>query len=153
MQVWHHTLEAAPVFGPSVVTLGIFDGVHAGHKTILELAGAHAKSRGIPAVVVTFDPHPSVVVAPQHKPRFLMTLSQRLAAFEKTGMALAWVIPFSRAFSELSPAEFLSGLHRALAPLELHVGKGFHFGHERKGDLVVLQAWGARWVARSMAMP
>ena len=144
MQVWHHTLEAAPVFGPVVVTLGIFDGVHAGHRIILREAEASATSRGLPSAVVTFDPHPSVVVAPQHKPKFLMTLAQRLAAFEMTGMDLAWVIPFSRAFSELSPRDFLDGLHRALAPVELHVGTGFHFGHERKGDLEVLKRWGQR---------
>jgi riboflavin kinase/FMN adenylyltransferase len=144
MEVWHHTLEAAPVFGPTVVTLGIFDGVHAGHSAILELAHARAETRHVPAAVVTFDPHPSVVVAPQFKPKFLMTLSQRLAAFERTGMDLAWVIPFSRAFSELEPEDFLAGLQRALAPLELHVGTGFHFGHERKGNLEVLKSWGAR---------
>jgi riboflavin kinase / FMN adenylyltransferase len=143
MQVWHHPLEAAPKFGPTVVTLGIFDGVHAGHKAILELACDHAKHRGLPAAVVTFDPHPSVVVAPQHKPKFLMTLAQRLAVFEKTGMDLAWVIPFSRAFSELSPEEFLAGLQRVLEPVELHVGTGFHFGHQRKGNLDVLKAWGS----------
>ena len=143
MQVWHYTLEAAPIFGSTVVTLGIFDGVHAGHKAILEMAGASAKALGIPAVVVTFDPHPSVLLAPQHKPKLLMTLAQRLTTFERTGMDLAWVIPFSRSLSELSPAEFLSGLHHALAPVELHVGNAFHFGHERKGDLGVLQAWGA----------
>jgi riboflavin kinase / FMN adenylyltransferase len=142
MQVWHHTLEEAPVFGSTIATLGIFDGVHAGHKAILEVAGSRARTRGIPAVVVTFDPHPSVVVAPQHKPKFLMTLAQRLTAFEKSGMDLAWVIPFSRAFSELLPIDFLSGLHRALIPVELHVGTGFHFGHERKGNLEVLKAWG-----------
>ena len=142
MQVWHHTLETAPSFGPSVVTLGIFDGVHVGHKAILDEAHRRARDRGVPSVVVTFDPHPSVVVAPQHKPRFLMTLSQRLAAFERAGMDLAWVIPFSRPFSELSPIKFLAGLHRALAPMELHVGTAFRFGKGRKGDLEALKAWG-----------
>jgi len=143
MQVWHHPLEEAPVFGPAVVTLGIFDGVHAGHKAILELAAASARRRGVPAAVVTFDPHPSVVVAPQHRPKLLMTLAQRLGAFERTGMDLAWVIPFSRDFSELSPEAFLAGLQRALAPAELHVGTAFRFGHGRKGNLEVLKAWGA----------
>lgn len=143
MQVWHHTLEAAPAFGSSIVTLGIFDGVHVGHKAILELAQVHAKARHLPSAVVTFDPHPSVVVAPQFRPRFLMTLEQRLAAFEAAGMDLAWIIPFSRSFSELSPEAFLQGLHRVLAPVELHVGTAFHFGHERKGDLDVLKAWGS----------
>jgi riboflavin kinase/FMN adenylyltransferase len=142
MQVWHHTLEGAPVAGPSIVTLGIFDGVHTGHKVILEQAVRQARSQGLLAAVVTFDPHPSVVVAPQSRPKLLMTLSQRLAAFERSGVDLAWVIPFSRAFSELAPEEFLTGLRKALSPVELHVGTAFRFGHERKGNLAVLQAWG-----------
>ena len=142
MEVWRHTLEAAPGSGPTVVTLGIFDGVHAGHKAILEQAAARARARSVPAAVVTFDPHPSVVVAPQFRPKFLMTLAQRLAAFERAGMDLAWVIPFSRPFSELAPEAFLAGLHRVLSPVELHVGTGFHFGHQRKGNLAFLQAWG-----------
>lgn len=142
MQVWRHTLGTAPVIGPSVVTLGIFDGVHAGHKAILGLACADARVLGIPAVVVTFDPHPSVVVAPEYRPKLLMTLAQRLAAFEQAGMDVAWVIPFSRELSELAPTAFLAELQRALLPRELHVGKGFHFGHERQGNLEVLQGWG-----------
>ena len=144
MQIWHHTLDAAPIFGPCVVTLGVFDGVHAGHRAVLQDAGAKARMRGVPAAVVTFDPHPAVVVSPQNKPKLLMTLPQRLAVFERTGMDLAWVIPFSRAFSELSPGEFLAGLHRALAPVELHIGKAFHFGHDRAGDLGALKTWGIR---------
>lgn len=142
MHVWHHTLEEAPTAGPAIVTLGIFDGVHAGHKTILELAVQRARAQGVLAAVVTFDPHPSVVVAPRFRPQLLMTLPQRLAAFERSGVDLAWIIPFSRPFSELSPEAFLSGLQRALSPSELHVGTAFHFGHERKGNLAVLQAWG-----------
>jgi riboflavin kinase/FMN adenylyltransferase len=96
----------------------------------------------VPAVVVTFDPHPTVVVAPERRPKLLMTLAQRLQAFEAAGMDLAWIIPFSRTFSELSPEDFLRGLHRALAPLELHVGCAFHFGKDRAGDLQVLERWG-----------
>lgn len=144
MQVWHHSLEEAPVFGPSAVTLGIFDGVHAGHKAILTEACASAAKQGVPSVVVTFDPHPSVVVAPQHRPRLLMTLAQRLTAFEQAGVDLAWIIPFSRPFSELPPDAFLAGLTRVLSPVEVHVGTRFHFGHQRRGNLEVLQVWGER---------
>ncbi len=142
MQVWHCSLEAAPGFSPSIVTLGIFDGVHAGHRKILEFAASRAKARGIPASVVTFDPHPAVVVDPEHRPQCLMTLPQRLAVFEKAGMELAWVIPFSRAFSELAPEIFLQGLQRALNPVELHVGRAFCFGHQRQGNLETLKSWG-----------
>lgn len=143
MQVWHHTLEAAPAAGPAIVTLGTFDGVHAGHRELLRIAASRARAAGLRAAVVTFDPHPTVVVAPQRRPKLLMTLEQRLEAFESEGMDLAWVIPFSRAFSELSPAAFLGGVRRALSPVELHVGRAFCFGRDRSGNVDTLEAWGA----------
>jgi riboflavin kinase / FMN adenylyltransferase len=144
VEVWRHTLDAAPALGPHVVTLGTFDGVHAGHRSVLECAASRAKSLGLPAAVVTFDPHPLVVVSPHRKPRLLMTLGQRLQAFQSCGMDLAWIIPFSRPFSELAPESFLQGLARALAVAELHVGKAFQFGVNRSGDVDTLLAWGAK---------
>ena len=143
MAVWRHTLETAPAAGPHVVTLGTFDGVHAGHRELLRLAAGRARAAGLRAAVVTFDPHPTVVVAPQRKPKLLMTLEQRLEAFAAEGMDLAWVIPFSRAFSELSLAAFLEGVRRALSPVELHVGRAFAFGRDRAGTVETLEAWGA----------
>jgi riboflavin kinase/FMN adenylyltransferase len=143
MEVWHHALEAAPASGPFVVTLGTFDGVHAGHRELLRLAAARAKALGHRAAVVTLDPHPTVVVAPQRKPKLLMTLEQRLAAFEAEGMDLAWVIPFSRAFSELEPEAFLDRMRQSLSPVELYVGRAFCFGRDRKGTVETLEAWGA----------
>jgi riboflavin kinase/FMN adenylyltransferase len=92
--------------------------------------------------VVTFDPHPSLVVAPQRKPKLLMTLEQRLAAFESEAMDLAWVIPFSRAFSELSPEAFLDRILQVLAPVEVHVGRAFCFGRDRSGTVETLEVWG-----------
>ena len=142
MKVWRHTLECAPSEGPCILTLGNFDGVHSGHRTILELAALRARAVGVPAVVVTFDPHPAMIVAPERRPKLLMTLPQRLEAFAAAGMDLAWIIPFSRAFSELSPPAFLHGLHQVLRPIELHVGRGFRFGKDRNGDLASLEAWG-----------
>ncbi len=143
MRIWHHSLEAAPAAGPHVVTLGNFDGVHRGHRELLEHAAQRARAKGLPSAVVTFDPHPTVIVAPERKPLLLMTLSQRLAVFESTGMDLAWVIPFSRAFSELSPEAFLTQFQRALSPVELHVGRAFAFGRDRAGDVKTLETWGA----------
>ena len=142
MKTWHHTLDNAPAEGPCVLTLGNFDGVHAAHRAVLGLAAARARDLGLPAAVLTFDPHPAVIVAPERKPKLLMTMAQRLAIFKEAGMDLAWVIPFSRAFSELSPRAFLDGMHRALAPRELHVGRQFRFGKDRAGDLESLEAWG-----------
>jgi len=142
MEVWHHTLETAPASGPFVVTLGTFDGVHAGHRQLLRVASGRAGALGQRAAVVTFDPHPALVVAPQRKPKLLMTLDQRLAAFEAEAMDLAWVIPFSRAFSELSPEDFLNRLLQVLAPVEVHVGRAFCFGRDRSGTVETLEAWG-----------
>lgn len=142
MDIWHHTLEDAPASGHFVVTLGNFDGVHAGHRELLRQASHRAKAAGLRAAVATFDPHPTVVVAPERTPRRLMTLAQRLAAFEAEGMDLAWVIPFSRRFSELDPETFMGGLRRALSPVDLFVGTAFRFGRNRAGDLETLQAWG-----------
>jgi len=143
MEVWRHTLETAPASGPFVVTLGTFDGVHAGHRELLQIASGRAKALGYRAAVVTFDPHPTLVVAPQRKPKLLMTLEQRLAAFEAEAMDLAWVIPFSRAFSELSPEAFLDRILQILAPVEVHVGRAFCFGRDRSGTVETLEAWGA----------
>lgn len=143
MKIWRYPLEEAPAHaGPTVVTLGNFDGVHAGHRELLATTCQRARERGMPAAVVTFDPHPSVIVAPEHKPKLLTTLTQRLAAFEASGVDIAWVIPFSRAFSQLGAQAFLAGLDRALEPVELHVGKAFRFGRDRLGDLLALEGWG-----------
>ena len=142
MEVWRHSLDTAPRLGRCVLTLGNFDGVHVGHRTLLENASRRAEALGVPAVVVTFDPHPAVIVAPERRPRLLMTLPQRLESFAATGMHLAWIIPFSRAFSELSPGQFLEGLARVLSPVELHVGRAFRFGKDRAGALDTLEAWG-----------
>ena len=142
MEVWRHALENAPASGPFVLTLGTFDGVHAGHRELLRQAASRAQADGHRAAVVTFDPHPAVVVAPQRRPKLLMTLAQRLEAFRAAGMDLAWVIPFSRAFSELSPEAFLAEVGRVLAPRELHVGRQFRFGKDRAGDFDTLEHWG-----------
>ena len=142
MKVWRHTLECAPSEGPCILTLGNFDGVHSGHRSILERAALRARALGVPAVVVTFDPHPAMILAPERRPKLLMTLPQRLDAFASAGMDLAWIIPFSRAFSELNPLAFLHGLRQVFKPLELHVGQAFRFGKDRAGDLATLEAWG-----------
>jgi riboflavin kinase/FMN adenylyltransferase len=143
MEIWRHALEAAPDAGTCVVTLGNFDGVHAGHRELLAEAARSAAARSLRSAVVTFDPHPASVVAPERRPKRLMTLDQRLAVFAECGVELAWVIPFSRAFSELKPEAFLEGLARALHPVELHVGRAFRFGRDRAGDIALLEAWGA----------
>lgn len=142
MELWHHPLQTAPQAEPGILTLGNFDGVHAGHRQLLRDACRRAAEQGVPSTVVTFDPHPSVVVGERH-PRLLMTLKQRLEAFSELGLDRAWIIPFTRSFSELAPEAFLAELGSALSPLELHVGKAFRFGRDRSGSVDTLMAWGS----------
>lgn len=132
--------EFAPV-GPSVLTLGIFDGVHLGHQQLLHSALKGAQKRQLPAWAVTFDPHPAVLLAPEHRPCLITTLDQRLEAFRQQGMDGVCILPFSRAFSELCPHAFLERLERSFEPAELHVGRAFRFGRNRKGDMGTLNAW------------
>ncbi len=143
MEVLRTPLDAGPSRPGCVAALGLFDGVHLGHLHLLACAVSQARRRACPSVVLTFDPHPSVVVCPDRRPRLLMTLEQRLEAFRGAGLDLAWVAPFSRAFSELAPAAFLDQLHTALAPVELYVGRAFRFGRERAGTLETLKTWAA----------
>lgn len=142
MRTLHDALGAAAILGPCVMSLGNFDGVHLGHQEILEATVVRARELGLPALAVTFDPHPSVVVAPERRPHLLMTLDQRLAIFAGTGLDATWVLPFSRAFSELAPEAFLEALGRVVQPVELHVGKAFRFGRDRAGTTETLAAWG-----------
>lgn len=143
MKVWRHGLEEAPLqSGPTILTLGNFDGLHTGHQELLAAAVHRGRERGLPSAVVTFDPHPAMVLAPERRPKLLTTLPQRLMAFESLGLDLAWVIPFGRAFSQQTAQSFLAALERVLEPVELHVGRAFRFGRDRLGDLLVLEGWG-----------
>ena len=143
MRIWRHGLEEAPLrSGPSVLTLGNFDGLHTGHRELLSAAVQRARERGLQSAVVTFDPHPAMVLAPGSRPKLLTTLPQRLAAFEALGVDLAWVIPFGRSFSQMTAQDFLAALERVLEPVELHVGRAFRFGRDRLGDLLALEGWG-----------
>lgn len=142
MIVWRHMLGTTLREGTCVLALGNFDGVHLGHKAVIDRAQLRAKTLGVPLVVVTFDPHPTAIVAHRCKSKLLMTLSQRLDAFCAMGVDLVWVIPFDNDVAKLAPLAFLSELHRALTPVELYVGCGFRFGNGRHGSLDVLERWG-----------
>jgi len=145
MELWNADFSQArgkALIGQSVITLGNFDGLHKGHRLLIQDAVESAKNQGLPAVIVTFDPHPVKILSPLRHHGLLMTLSQKLCIFDELGVFGVWLIPFSRYFSELAPGDFLDGLHSALNPAELHVGQNFRFGLNRVGDLSCLQTWG-----------
>lgn len=135
-------LEAAP----SVVTIGVFDGVHRGHRTIIRRAAELAESRGCRSVVLTFDRHPEEVVRPDAVPSYLQTLDARIAALAEEAVDLVFVLPFDRELSQLPPDEFVT---RTLAgPLEavaVVIGSNFRFGHRAAGDVATLEEAGGRY--------
>src|SRR5438309_5257098 len=100
MRIFHSLEEVPADFGPSVVTIGNFDGVHVGHRQILRDVVALARERALTPAVLTFDPHPARVLAPDRAPRLLMTIDQRLRGMEAEGIEAVLLIPFSLEFAK-----------------------------------------------------
>src|SRR5215467_3354852 len=113
---WMGLGEVPEAWGPSVVTIGVFDGVHLGHQRIVARAAAAAGELGLPLVVVTFDPHPAEVIRPGSHPRLLCSLTRRAELLGDLGADAVCVLPFTLEFSQLPPAEFV----RAVLADRLH---------------------------------
>lgn len=127
----------------SVVTVGVFDGVHRGHRVILDRARRLAVQLGAAVVAVTFDPHPSAVVRPDAQPLMLSTLEQRVRLLGEAGTDAVVVLPFTKELSSWTPAEFVDRvLVDRLAAVGVVVGSGFRFGHRAAGDVALLQEFG-----------
>lgn len=139
MKIFHGT-ENANIQKPTVLTLGVFDGLHLGHQLIMQTVVERAKAAGAVPTAITFDPHPRAVLHPQSAPPLLQTLDQRLANLEVLGIEQVIVIPFSREFASIPAEEFLSGIvHDRLHSKEVYLGKGFAFGKERGGNIALLR--------------
>lgn len=127
-----------------VATIGNFDGVHLGHRRILETVVARAREADRPSVVLTFEPHPLSVLRPDHAPRRLQTLRQKGEALEAIGIENLLVIPFTRDFSLTEPEEFIRSILRdRLAVSEVYLGSHFAFGRGKRGDIALLSRMGA----------
>ena len=124
---------------PTVATVGMFDGVHRGHRLLFERVFDDATRLGARSAVVTFDPHPLDVLAPDKAPCMLTTLEQRLRLFEDAGFDVALVLPFNRELAELTPEQFAkAALVDELNVVKVLVGEDFRFGHDRAGDIGTL---------------
>jgi riboflavin kinase/FMN adenylyltransferase len=154
MQRWVGPLDVPDDFGRSVVTIGVFDGVHRGHQRIVARAVESAAELGLPVVVVTFDPHPDEVVRPGTHPPFLCTARRRSELLAGLGVAAVCVIPFTLDFSRLGPDEFV----RAVLVDRLHaarvvVGENFRFGHKAAGDVELLAELGEKYDFTAEGVP
>ncbi len=124
---------------PHVVTIGNFDGVHRGHRHLLEMVRNHAIHHGVASLVITFDPLPAEVLAPDHAPLRLTLTEQRLRLLLACGIDRILLIRFDRQFASLTPREFIDLLVAATHPTEIIVGDDFHFGRGRMGNPSVLR--------------
>ena len=135
-----HGLENANILRPTVLTLGVFDGLHLGHQRIMQTVAERAKDVDAVATAITFDPHPRAVLHPESAPPLLQTLDQRLANFEVLGIEQAIVIAFDREFAEQPAEDFLTNvIHDRLHAKEVYLGKGFAFGKNRGGNIDLLR--------------
>ena len=146
MQRWQGLDDVPGDWGSSVVTVGVFDGVHRGHQHIVARAIEAAARLGLPAVVITFDPHPDEVIRPGSHPPLLCTVRRRVQLLAGQGCDAVCVLPFTLDFSRLGPDEFV----RAVLADRLHarwvvVGENFRFGHRAAGDVALLAELGEKY--------
>jgi riboflavin kinase/FMN adenylyltransferase len=143
VQRWNSLADIPPGFGPSVVTLGNFDGMHRGHQYLVETVVRRAERISARSVAVTFYPHPVTVHRPGETAHQLQPLPERLAALEAIGLDAVLVVPYSLEFSRLSPAEFVKAyLIEGLGAIEVVVGQDLHFGADNSGDLRAMRGLG-----------
>ncbi|WP_030544435.1 bifunctional riboflavin kinase/FAD synthetase [Streptomyces albus] len=143
MQRWRGLEEIPEDWGRSVVTIGSYDGVHRGHQLIIGRAVERARELGVPAVVVTFDPHPSEVVRPGSHPPLLAPHHRRAELMAGLGVDAVLVLSFTKEFSQLSPADFVvKVLVDRLHAKTVVEGPNFRFGHRATGDVALLTVLG-----------
>src|SRR5262245_42974755 len=147
MDVIHFPEDPRPSrWSAPVLALGNFDGLHRGHRKILERVRRVASERGATAVVMTFDPHPPRVVRPDKAPPLLMTKAQKLEALDEAGVQGAAIVRFTEALSRWEPETFVRAvLVDWLHVSEVWVGANFLFGHDRAGNFSLLRSLGARY--------
>jgi riboflavin kinase/FMN adenylyltransferase len=129
----------------SVITIGVFDGVHRGHQVIVAEAVRRARALQVPAVAVTFDPHPISVLRPDVAPAMLTAIDRRAELLGEVGIDHVVVIPFTLSLSQQSPHEFVHHVVvEGLNASEVVVGSDFRFGHKAAGDVPLLRELGDR---------
>ena len=139
MRLFHGT-DNADIQRPTVVTLGVFDGLHLGHQLILSTVVERAREIGAVPTVITFDPHPRAVLHPGSSPPLLQTFDQKVEAFGVLGIQQTIVIRFTQEFSLLRAQDFLKDtVKERLQARKVYLGRGFAFGHDREGNIDLLR--------------
>lgn len=146
MHRWNDLSQIPADLGPTVVTLGNFDGVHRGHKAVLQAVLQLASERDAQTVAVTFDPHPVAVLHPERAPAPVTSLEHRLDLIEHVGLDAVLVQEFTRELAQMSPEDYARTVFvDALHACAVVVGEDTRFGHKNSGDAATLRELGARY--------
>ena len=139
MRLFHGT-DNAEIQRPTVLTLGVFDGLHLGHQLIIRTVAERAKVSGAVPTAITFDPHPRAVLHPASSPPLLQTLDQKVEGFGILGIEQTIVIRFTEEFAQIRAEDFLRDVvSERLQAREVYLGRGFNFGHNREGNIDLLR--------------
>ncbi|MFZ0198310.1 MAG: bifunctional riboflavin kinase/FAD synthetase [Candidatus Sulfotelmatobacter sp.] len=143
MQVFHKLEDVPAEFGPSLVSVGNFDGVHRAHARVLGEIAAKARTTRAKAVAVTFEPHPTRILRPDSGLKLLTPTPEKLRLLEETGIDAVLMLPFGRDLSLMTPRQFAERiLKKKLHAREVHEGYNFRFGHKAAGNVDLLQQLG-----------
>jgi riboflavin kinase/FMN adenylyltransferase len=143
MQIFHKLEDVPAGFGPSVLSVGNFDGVHRAHASVLGEIVQRARLSGAKAVAVTFEPHPARILRPDSGLKLLTPVPEKLRLLEATGIDALLMLPFGRDLSLMTPRQFAEKiLKKRLRAREIHEGYNFHFGHKAAGDVNLLRQFG-----------
>ncbi|NKY53408.1 bifunctional riboflavin kinase/FAD synthetase [Nocardia vermiculata] len=146
MQRWRSLEEMPPDWGRCVLTIGVFDGVHRGHAQLISRAVKSAAVRGVPSVLMTFDPHPMEVIRPGSHPAQLTTLPRRADLVEELGVDVFCVMPFTQDFMKLSPDRYVHDLLvEKLHVAEVVIGDNFTFGKKAAGTVDTMRELGGKF--------
>jgi riboflavin kinase / FMN adenylyltransferase len=134
-----HGIEHPALQRPTVTTLGVFDGLHLGHQAIVQTVVERALLLGVTPTLITFDPHPRQVLRPDSAPPLLQTFNQKMEGLRLLGLQQVVVLDFTPELAALSAEEFVQHfICDTLQAREVYLGKGFAFGHERRGNIELL---------------
>ena len=143
MQVFHKLDEVPADFGPTLLSVGNFDGVHRAHTCVLKEIIARARQNGGKAVAVTFEPHPIRILRPDSGLKLITPTPEKLRLLEATGLDAVMLLPFTRDLSLMTPHQFAHDiLKKRLHACEVHEGYNFRFGHKAAGDVSLLAELG-----------
>ena len=143
MQILRHIGEQGHDLPGSVVTLGNFDGIHLGHQALIAGAVADSKQLGVPSVVLTFEPHPLKVLAPDRAPKLILAHKDKMQLLQGLGVDIVAVQHFDLSFAKLSAEEFVRNLLvRRLKAKKIWAGKDLRFGQGRRAGVDDLVRWG-----------